>query len=249
MGKLLHEFQEFMANDTYFVFDDFDHYVTADTWTTTATNSGTIAVSDGVAGVVKINPSDGTEVDNDETYLKGTTEMFKFATDKPLLFAAKVRPVATTIASINLFVGLKDAVAADSILDDGAGPAASYSGACFAKLDAGTKWVCESSLAGTQTTVTTDHTVGTGAWDILVIETKPVSSTITEVHFYSADMETDGSFSLKEVGKTTSGDYLVAQTLTHTSATEMEICLGCKAGASSDGEYLDVDWVYCAQKR
>ena len=249
MSKLLHDFQEFMANDTFYVFDDFTHYVTADTFTTTATNSGTVAVSDGAGGVVRLTPSDGTVADNDETYMHGTTEIFKFATDKPMLFAAKVRPVAATIAEINCIVGVKDAVAADSVLDDGAGPAASYSGAVFCKVDGGTNWICESSLAATQTTVTTDHTVGNNAWDILVIETKPVSSTSTEVHFYSADLETDGSYSLKEVGKTASGNYLVAQTLTHTSATEMEICFGVKNGAATNLNYLDVDWVYCAQRR
>ncbi len=249
MAKLLHEFQEYMKNDTFFVEDDFDHYVTADTWTTTATNSGSIAVSDGASGIVKINPSDGSEADNDETYLHSTAETFLFATDKPLLFAVKVRPLADTIASINLIIGLKDAVAADSVLDDGAGPAASYSGALFAKLDGGTKWVCESSISTSQTTVTTEHTVGNNAWDILIIETLPISSTLTEVHYYSADVQSDGSFSLAEVGKTAVGKQIVAQTITHTNATEMEVCLGCKAGAGSDTEYLDVDWVYCAQRR
>jgi len=249
MAVLLHDFEEFLKNRTYFVWDDFDHYVTADTFTTTASNSGTVAVSDGVAGVVKLSPSDATQADNDETYMHGTTELFKFATDKPLFFACKVRPVSNTIGSSNYIIGLKDAVAADSILDDGGGPAASYSGAVFAKLDGGTYWVCESSIAGTQTTVTTTHTVGNNAWDILAIKTVPISSTQTEVHFFSADMQTNGDFTLTEVGKTTVGTQIVAQTITHTSATEMEICFGVKSGAANLTDYLDVDWVYCAQER
>ena len=249
MAKLLHDFEEFIKNDTYFVFDDFDHYVTADTFTTTATNSGTVAVSDGAAGIVRLTPSDGTVADNDETYMHGTTELFKFATDKPMIFTAKVRPVSTTIAETNLIIGLKDAVAADSVLDDGGGPAASYSGALFAKLDGGTKWVCETSVSTSQTTVTSDHVVGNNAWDVLVIETKPISSTVTEVHFYTADVQSDGSFSLADVGKTTAGTQFVAQTITHTSATEMEICFGVKNGAITNSNLLDVDWVYCAQKR
>ncbi|MHC4445224.1 MAG: hypothetical protein ACYTA5_21710 [Planctomycetota bacterium] len=202
---------------------------------------------------MKIDPSDAenSQADNDETYLHGTTEAFKFATDKPLFFAAKVRPVANTIAGINVMVGLKDAVAADSIQDDGAGPAASYSGAVFFKEDGGTDWHCESSVSTSQTTVATGKTVGNNAWDILAIKTIPKSSTETEVHFFFADVQTDGDFTLTEVGKTTpSGtQQFVAQTITHTSATEMEICLACKNGTANNTQYLDVDWVYAAQKR
>ena len=252
MAKLLHEFEEFLKNDTYRIFDDFNHYVTTDTFTTVATDSGSIAVSDGVGGILKINPSSNggnSQAANDETYLTTTTEMFKFATDKPMLFAAKVRPYANTIATIGLICGVKDAVAANSLQDTTGGPAASYSGALFFSDSGTTFWKCESSLAGTQTTVTTAHTVGNNAWDILVIETIPINSTTTEVHFYSADLETDGSYSLNEVGKNTSGEQFVAHTLTHTSATEMDICLGCKAGTANNSQYLDVDWVYCAQKR
>ena len=79
MTKLLHNFEQYLRNDTFFIFDDFDHYVTADTWTTTASDSGTVTVSDGVGGVVKIDPSsDGTnsQVVNDETYVESTTEIF-----------------------------------------------------------------------------------------------------------------------------------------------------------------------------
>ncbi len=252
MSKLLHDFESVVKNDTFKIFDDFDHYVTTDAFTTVAINSGTITVSDGMGGVLKIDPSsDGTnsQVANDETYLTTTTEVYKFATDKPMLFAAKVRPMANTIGTIGLIVGVKDAVAENTLQDDATGPADSYSGAVFFKDDTITYWQCESSITTSQTTVTTAHTVGNNAWDILVIETLPISSTETEVHFYSADVQSDGSYSLLEVGKNTSGEQFVAHKITHTSATEMDICFGCKAGTANNSQYLDVDWVYCAQRR
>ncbi len=252
MTKLLHEFEPFLNNDTFVIWDDFNHFVTTDTFTSVLSDSGSVAVGDGVGGVAKINPSsDGTnsQVEDDQSYISTTTEIFKFLTDKPIFWAAKVRPVANTIATLGLICGLKDAVAADSLLDDEGGPAASYSGAVFYTTDSTTVWGCESSIAGSQTTVQSAHTIGNNAWDILAIAVLPISSTISEVHFFSADLETDGSFSLSEVGKETSGEQFIAQTITHTDATEMDICLGCKAGTANNSQYLDVDWVYTAQKR
>jgi len=252
MAFLARDFEDLLKQDTFHVFDDFDHYVTADTFTTVATDSGTIAVGDGAGGIVKIDPSsDGgdSQAANDETYLKGTTEIFKFATDKPFFMATKARPYANTIGTIGLIVGVKDAVAANSLQDTTGGPAASYSGAVFFKDSGTTYWKCESSVSTSQTTVTTEHTVANNAWDILVIEGRPISSTTTEIHFYSADVQTDGDYTLAEVGLDTSGTNFVAQTLTHTSATEMQICLGCKAGTANNSQYLDVDWVYAAQRR
>lgn len=249
MAYRVKDFEAFLKKDCFAIFDDFFHYVTADQFTTVASESGTIADSDAVGGVLVITASDATEADNDETYLKGTHEVFKFATDKPLFFAAKVKPWANTIASINPIVGLKDGVAANAMQDSGAGPAASYSGALFFGVDGTNYWQCESSIAGTQTTVNTGKAIGNNAWDILVIETIPISSTQTEVHFFFGNEETTGDVSLVETGKTTVNERIVAQTITHTSATEMQLCLGIKDGAANNGAKLYVDWLYCAQKR
>lgn len=252
MAKLLRDFEEFLGNDTFKIFDDFDHYVTADLWTTQATDSGTVSVSDAVAGVVVIDPSDSTQGDNDQTYMHQTVETFKFATDKPMLFAARVRPYSNTIGSANFMVGLKNAPTTDQLADSGAVPTITGSGAFFYKLDGGTYWVCTSTANGTESItngVTTEHTVGNNAWDILVIQTIPINSTETEVHFFSADYQTDGSYSLSEVGLQTSGKQFVAQKVTHTSATEMEVTFGVKEGAVNLSTELHVDWVYCAQKR
>ena len=252
MAKLLHEFEFFRYNDTFVVEDDFYHFVTTDVWTSVLSDSGSVTVSDGVGGIVLINPSSdmtNSQVEDDQSYITTTTEVFKFATDKPLLFAVKVRPMANTIGTLGMIIGVMDSVAADSLQDDELGPSASYSGAVFYTTDSTTVWGCETSIAGSQTTVQSEHTIGNNAWDILVIETKPINSTTTEVHFYSADVQTDGSYTLSEVGLKTSGKQFVAQTITHTSATEMDICLGCKAGTANNSQYLVVDWVYCAQRR
>lgn len=250
MGKLLRDFEEYLGSDTFKVFDDFHYYVKGDLWTNTDADDGGANVTDAVGGVITLACGPAAEQSaNDETYLHTSWELLKFATDKPLLFAAKVRPRATTIGSTGLIVGIKDGVAANSLQDDATGPADSYSGALFFKDDTIAFWQCESSITTSQTTVTTEHTVGNNAWDILVIRTTPLTSTLTQINFYSADVETDGSYNLTEVGQKTSGKQFVAHTLTHTSATEMELCLGVKGGATNDNAKLDIDWVYAAQRR
>ncbi len=247
----------FLKSDTFSVWDDFFNYTNGDTFTTLASDGGTCAVSDGVAGYLKVYPSsaENSEGDNEEAYLKGTTEMFKFATGKPLVFATCVRPYANTVTGINLAVGLKNAVTDDVLVNNGAVPVITGSGAFFYKLDGGTVWRCTATANGSEATtngVITKHTVGNNAFDVLVITTKPLSSTETEIHFFSADVQSDGDYNLNEVGKMMGGRYnnqLVAQKVTHTSATEMEIMLGCKNGTADDSQHLDVDWVYAAQKR
>ena len=252
MTFLVHDFEEHLKNNTFFIFDEFDHYVTADLWTTVADNSGTITVSDGVGGVVVIDPSDGTQADNDQTYMVQTTETFKFATGKPAFFACKVLPVSNTIGSANFIAGFKNAVAAEQLADDGAVPVVTGSGAFFYKLDGGTKWVTTAFADGTESVtngVTTDHTVSNNTYDVLVIEVIPVSSTTSDVHFYSADLESDGDFSLLERGLRTNGKQFVAQTITHSSATEMEVFFGVKEGAANLTTEFHVDWAYMAQLR
>ena len=142
----------------HWVYDDFDHYVTADLWTTVATDSGTVAVSDGVRGEVALTCSDGTVADNDEIYMGTTTEIFKFAANKPLYAECRLKYTEQSTDDANVAFGLKDAVAANSLLDDGGGPAASYSGALFYKVDGGTVWNVENSISTTQKTTTLDAT-------------------------------------------------------------------------------------------
>ena len=249
MSKLLHDFEEFLKNDTFGIFDDFFHHIDGDDFTLIADGTASAADGDAVGGVLTLTAN---TTDENEAYVKGTHEVFKFATDKPLLFAARVRPIVNTILKSKYLIGLKNALAADQLPDASVVPVITGSGAFFYKLDQGVYWVCTATANGSESVlngVTTEHTVGNNAWDILVIKTIPISSTQTEVHFFSADEQSDGSYSLNEVGLQTSGKQFVAQVITHTSATEMQIALCSKAGGSSDSNVLEVDWVYCAQKR
>jgi hypothetical protein len=221
--------------------DDFLRDVDSADWVTTLSDSGAASVGDAAGGVLAIVPSDGTVADNDEGYVESANETFRFVADKPLLFEARVQFTEANTDDANILVGLMDAVAANSLQDNGAGPPASYSGAVFFKIDGGTVWQTETSLSTTQTTneLTSTNvnnlskkaqTAGGAAYQVLRIEYMPYSSTNAYVTFF-----VDGVAVAQH-------DYIF------TSATEMQIALGVKNGGANL-ETLNVDYVSCSQER
>lgn len=212
-------------------FHDFNFGVldTTNEWELTATDSGTVAIADGVGGTVTISPSDGTVADNDEAYLASKYETFLFAASKPILFETRLKLDDTSDAA-NILVGLADAVAANTILDNGGGPKASYSGVVFFKVDGGTVWQGEVSVAGTQVTDTDVGAFVDNTFQTLRFEWIPTSSTSATAYFYVNGV----------LGGTT--------THTFTSGTEMQVVLAAKNG-STDHAQLVVDYVLCEQTR
>lgn len=223
------------------IFDDFTNDIDAAEWVTTLTDSGTGSVGDAAGGILALVASDGTVADNDEAYVESPNETFLFANNKPLVFEARVQYAEANTDDANIIVGVKDAVAANTLLDDGGGPAASYSGAVFFKVDGGTTWQCETSIAGTQTTTDLTaanannlskvvQTAGGTAYQVLRIEFKPYSSTNAKVDFFI------------------DGVHVASHDFIYTSATEMQICAGVKNG-SANNETLNIDYIGAWQLR
>lgn len=224
-------------------FDDFDHLVTADRWTTVASDGGTVSVSDGAGGIVTLDPSDATVADNDEAYLHTTTELFKFANEKPLIVVARVQFTEANTDDANIMFGLMDGVAANAIQDDGAGPKASYSGAVFFKADGSTKWSFESSLAGTQTTTEGADTAGGSSYQTLAIEARSRDATTVELIPY---IDPAGGVNLKQM--LDANGNKIKHTITLGSPTEMAVVLGVKNGGANQ-ETLLCDYVKAYQLR
>jgi hypothetical protein len=220
------------------VHDDFLHYVTGDDFSTVASDSGTIADSDAVGGVLALEPSDGTITNNDETYLKSTQETFKFAVDKPMYYDSLIQFTEGNTDDANVISGFKDAVAADTLVDDGGGPPSSYHGCVFYKVDGGTKWIFETSMGATQVTNTTDATAGGSAYQRLTIEVKENGGYIEVTPYIDGVQCRDN----------TSGD-LIHHRVAIASATEMQVCIGMKNGADTTNEGLLIDYVTCLQLR
>lgn len=201
-----------------------------------ATDSGTGTVADGVGGICPLVPSDGTVADNDEIYLSSVIELFKFVEDKPIYAEALIQFTEANTDDANVCFGLMDGVAANAIQDDGAGPKSSYSGAVIYKVDGGTKWNCETSLAASQTTTASQHTAGGSSYQRLGIECLPVSSTIMEVAFFL-----DGQQMLDANGKP------IKHAFTYTSATDMNLFIGAKNG-SANNETVNVKSIGAFQR-
>ena len=227
--RLVHGFEE-----------DFYHYVTAHRWTSVLTDSGTNSVGDAAGGVLDMVPSDGTVADNDEAYIKTTAEVFKFVNAKPLACEAYLAWTEANTDDANVFVGFMNAIAANSLQDNGAGPPSNYSGAVFFKADGDTVWSAEVSDGTTQWTKKLDadgsldgiaKTCGAGTYQELRIEVVPTSSTKMDVCFFI-----DGVLVWKK------------KDATYASATEMQFGAGVKNGGSNN-ENLKIDRAEAWQKR
>ncbi len=236
--------RQLLQNDTIDIqkkeislFSHFSEYVTGDLFSSVVTDSGTVAVGDALGGVVTLTPSDGTVADNDEAYLKGTIEKYLFSNDRPIWFGCRAKFTEANTDDANVILGIKDAVAANSVLDDGGGPAASYSGALFFKVDGGTVWWFETSLAGAQTTtqISDVAVAGDGVFRTFEIRVFPVNTTQQDVIPY-----------INGVQCRDTNNNPIKHRMTYTSATEMQECAGIKNGFTNL-ETLLIDWIGCRQ--
>jgi hypothetical protein len=221
--------------------DDFDHFVTGDRWSVVATDSGGAAVGDAAGGVLTVSPSDGTILDNDETYLRTTHELFLIAEGKPLGLEFLAHFAQANVDDANHYLGCKNAIAANDLVDDGAGMAADFSGAAFYTVDGDTTWRCIYSDGTTQSIRELDadgsldkvaHTSASTADQRLEIAILPKTSTKVDIIFIIDDV-------------------IVCKFLdkTYASATQMCVGFGSKNGADAKHELLLVDQVSAYQKR
>ncbi|HSG68904.1 MAG TPA: hypothetical protein VLA12_00740 [Planctomycetaceae bacterium] len=226
VGRLTHGF-----------FEDFQEFVTGDLWTVTASNSGGVTIGDAAGGIATVDPSGTTIADNDETYLHTTKELFLLAAEKPLDFAARIKFAEAATNAANVAVGLMDAVAANSIQDNGAGPDGTFDGAVIYKVDGGTVWRFKTSNATTATDSISTTTAGGSSYQTLEIRIR---------HQDAANCSlvplVDG------VQLKTSGGVLIEHKLAYSGLAEMAVVLGLKSG-STTAESLLVDYVSCWQKR
>lgn len=217
--------------------NDFSHYVTLHGGATVATDSGTVAVGDGANGILVITPSDGSVADNDESYFKGANETFLMAANRTINFTCRAQYAEANTDDANIIIGLLNAVAANHLIDDGGGPVASFSGFCFYKVDGATVWSVRSSLGTTKTTTVTNITAGGSAYHLFEIVFTALTSTTGEVSFlYDGAVVRDAN------------NLPVKHSITYTSATEMQVCLGVKNGGANL-ETLNVDYYAAWQNR
>lgn len=224
---------------SYFLFDDFDWFVTAHRWTSTITDLGSATVSTGAAGIVPLLPSDGTVADNDEIYLASTNAVFPLAANKPIYAEARLQFTEGNTDDANVAFGLASAVAADLILDNGGGMRASGTLFAIYKIDGGTSWICTSRNNGVVTINTSSTSSTSSDYQTLSVEILELTGTTCTATFK------------------VNGDYLrdatTLQVIRHNVAysgfTAMQIFAGIKNGAITTVEQLNVDYMGAAMSR
>jgi len=171
-----------------------------------------------------------TGTDNDETYLSTLGESFIFATDKKFVLKCRVQLTEAATDDANWVIGVSDTVGADFLQDDGAGPAASYDGAVFFKVDGTLKIQFETSNAAAQVTNATlaDFVSGT-------------SYNLAFVYDY-------GDGVTGSITPYVNGVAGTAHAITIAGLQEMHFVMGVKAGGANAESFL-VDYIAIAQER
>lgn len=211
--------------------DDFDSFDLT-RWTKTATDTGTILKkTGGLNGQIEFLPSDGTVADNDEAYLF-TESISKYLNGKPIFLLAMIQFAEVATNAANIIFGIGEGFgAANTLLDNGGGPPADYDGACFFKVDGGTRWNFESSLGTTQQTTELDYTAGGSGLVTLGIHLNPITSTEIEATPW---IDVNGGNSLIQPRRYQAypREPVVKHRFAYSSPGAMALCLGVKNGSA-----------------
>lgn len=240
MAALPHDYETMLyATDTFKLEDHFTHYVTADDFTTVATDAGTVSVSDGVGGRVALVASDGTVADNDETYIRSTTELFLVAQNKPIRARCRMQYTEANTDDANVMFGLMSAIAANAIVDDGAGLRTTGNYFCFFKVDGGTTWQVRSRNGTGTLTNNTGITAGGASFQTFDIEidNQGDGGTNVLVHYkINGQPCYDATTGLQ-----------IEHAIAISGSTEMHLGAGVKNGAANL-ETLVIDYIGACQK-
>jgi len=190
---------------------------------------GTDAMQDAAGGIYK-HFCDGD--DNDEAYLLSTNECWKIAAGKSLWFECRAAFTEGNTNDMNWALGLSDQAGANMIVDNGAGPAASYDGCAFWNLENALTVSFETSNAATQSTATScgSHVSGTFANYGFWVRTESASDTVAVVTPY------------------VNGTAYTARNITLAGLEEMHFFIGVKSDGNAE-EAFSIDYLKIVQIR
>ncbi len=216
--------------------DDFFWYISPHLWTSlTGDTNETVAMGTDAGGIVTIHT--GT-VDNNEGAVATTNKPFLFADGKPAHFEAYVKYAEAATNAANVCAGFSSVMnTADMLLDNGAGPAASFSGAIIFKVDGGTVWKTCSSNGSTQTITTSTTTAGGSSQQRLEIDVEGINTLTCEVVY-----KVDG------VQLRDSNGNPIKDTILYASLVAMQAGVYGKQGTSTTEDFK-IDRIVAAQLR
>lgn len=219
------------------VFDDFFWYLSPHLWTSLAADGGSsVAIDDdGTGGVLTLTTG---ATNNNECAVVTTNELFDIIADQPISAEGRIQYTEANTDDANVAFGFMDAFGADALLDDGAGPAASFDGAIIYKVDGETVWRCQSSNGTSKTTTVTTATAGGSSYQRLGIDIQDLDGTSAEITFFL-----DGQPLLDSTFRRP-----IKHTLAIASTTQMDFGFYVKAG-SANSETPNVDYLWACQRR
>ena len=188
---------------------------------------GTTGAEDGLGGWLEIG---APNTDNHEVYLASTNEAFLFDTDKKFVLKCRIKLTEANTDDANWVIGVSDTAGANFLQDNGAGPAASYDGAIFFKVDGTMKIQFETSNAAAQVTNAT-------------LADFASATTYNLAFVYDYGNGTTGS-----ITPYVNGVAGTAHAITIAGLEEMHFVMGVKTG-DTNAESLMVDYVAIAQER
>jgi hypothetical protein len=237
MGRELKMPPDVSAREQFGFFDDFFWLISPHLWTNLAADAGVTAFaqSDAAGGV--ISGATGA-TDNNEIAIRTTNEVLLVAAGRPILLEARVQYAEAATNAANVAFGAGDALGADWLVDNGAGPRTSGNQVLIYKVDGETVWRAQARNGTGVTTSQSSTTAGGSAYQILRIEVKDMSTTQMTVT-YSVD-----GVILKD---STTGQPINHQ-LNISGSTEMRVGLYAKAGGATSETVL-CDYIGAYQVR
>lgn len=211
------------------VWDHFMEFVDGDQWTRLQADASSAVAHAPTALQGEVTLSSAA-TDNNECSLRSTASAFKFLPDQPIIALARIQYTEVTGNGANVAFGLSSSFAANLVLDNGTGLAASFSGALIYKTDGNTKWKCRSQIAGTTSGDTeSDQTAGGSAYHTLGVLVMPRSSVEIDVAFLC---DPQGGANVKPL--VDSRGNVIKHTVTLGTAANMYVGLYEKTGAAAD---------------
>jgi len=225
-------------------YDDFQGFVTLSSvpeYTVVTAVDGTVLIGDSKGGQITIASATATVGDNEDCYLAREPEAFLIADQQPIEFEISAKYSEVSTNTPNIIFGLTDGVAANLLVNDGAGPKTGGDFFAFYKKDGSLNWWIGYNVNGgtqvavellTTTTLTKQTYVGASTtFKRFNIEIIPKNTT-----------QCDVIFSIDGVAVYNATDVV------YTSCTDMQAVAGCKNGTTTACS-LVVDYWWCYQNR
>lgn len=221
---------------------------------TTQTTFNTLAADAGSSATISTTVENGAMVlttgatDNNEVNLYSNA-IGSLGSGKPHILYARLQYAEANVDDANVLVGIMSAAGtANMLIDDGGGPIASFSGACFYKVDGGTRWQFRTSVAGVNTTTDLEKTAGGASYQDLAIELNPISPTELIATPWIDTASGNNLIQPFKYGANAGRDIPVSNRVAWSSSVGLRVIIGAKAGGANS-EVVNVDLAIFQKKR